>query len=325
MWLRTSDRSDLRTHSLLLAAVIGALSHSVWPYEARAQARPPAPPPSKSAAAGPDARGKDRASIRAVMDSFVKAFESRDAKALSAHWTALGEYRNQDDVNVQGREALEKGFAKFFAKAPEVQAQVEPESLRFVATNSAIEEGIVTVRRGAAEAANRAHYTALFVREDGQWRLAQLTESAADVDAVGDLAWLIGEWKSLSGEGAEIHTTYSWDANKKFIQVRFAVKEKVAAYSGIQVIGLDPATGGLRSWTFEATGGVAEADWERDGDHWVLEMTGTLVDGRKLTQTNILRRINEDTFTWQSVERKLDDADVPDLPPVKVTRVKPAK
>src|SRR5262249_51244376 len=105
---------------------------------------------------------------------------------------------------------------------------------------------------------------------------------------------------------------------------QFNIKEKGLALSGSQVIGVDPATGAIHTWTFEADGGVGEADWSRDGDHWVLEAAGTLTDGSTLTETNILRRVNDDTFTWQSVDRKHGDEVLPDLAPVKVTRVKPA-
>ena len=131
------------------------------------------------------------------------------------------------------------------------------------------------------------------------------------------------EWKSVTGEGAEIRTTYTWDDNKKFINVQFTLKEPTLNLSGRQIIGVDPATGGIRSWTFEANGGVAEADWRHDGDHWVLDSDGTLPDGRTLKQTNVLRRINDDTITWQSVDRLLGDEKIPDLAPVKVTRIKP--
>src|SRR5262249_48720563 len=133
----------------------------------------------------------------------------------------------------------------------------------------------------------------------------------------------VGEWKSKSQEGAEIQTTYSWHPNKKFLQARFTIKEKSLTLSGSQVIGVDPATGALHSWTFEADGGVGQADWSRDGDHWLVDASGTLTDGRSLTETNILRRVNDDTFTWQSVDRHLGDERLADLAPVKVMRVKP--
>jgi uncharacterized protein (TIGR02246 family) len=259
------------------------------------------------------------------MQSFVKAFQSRDPKALAAHWTSGGEFRNVEGVTVQGRDALEKGFTAFFAKTPEVTAEVRPDPVRFLSNDAAVEEGAVTVRRGRAEPATHAHYRALLVREDGRWRLAELHESPGSGASIGDLGWLVGEWKSAAGQGAEIRSTYSWAPNRKFLHVQFSIKEKGLPLSGHQVIGVDPATGAIHTWAFEADGGVGEADWSRDGDHWVLDATGTLADGRTLAETNVFRRVNDDTFTWQSVDRTLDGVGLPDLAPIKVTRVKPEK
>src|SRR5262249_47892308 len=143
---------------------------------------------------------------------------------------------NQEGTTVRGREALEKAFAAFFAKTPEVKAEVHPESLRFFSGDSAMEEGSVTVRRGPTEPATKAHYSALFVREGGRWRLARLGESPGDKASIDDLGWLVGEWKSASGQGAEIRTTYAWAPNKKFIHVQFSIKEKSLALGGSQVI-----------------------------------------------------------------------------------------
>jgi uncharacterized protein (TIGR02246 family) len=272
-----------------------------------------------------DARSKDRAAVRALMQGFVKAFESRDAKAVAACWSAGGEFRNVDGVVVHGRDVLEKRLTALFARTPEVAAEVRPEPVQFLSNDAAVEEGTATVRRGRAEPASHTRYRALFLREEGRWLLAELHESPGTGPSINDLAWLVGEWKSQSGQGAEIHTTYSWAPSQKFLHVRFTLQEKQLAATGNQVIGVDPATGALHTWTFEANGGVGDADWSSDGDHWVLRAVGTLTDGRELAETNILRRVDDDTFTWQSIDRTLDDTPVPDLPPVKVTRVKPEK
>jgi uncharacterized protein (TIGR02246 family) len=273
-----------------------------------------------------DPRAEDRVAIRYAMQSFVKAFEERDAQAVAAHWTDEGEYQDSAGAQLRGREALQQAFAEFFAKTPEVKSEVRPQVLRFTSRDSAIEEGKVRVRRGPAATATAANYTALFVREDQGWRIALLSETpTADDVSIEDLNWLIGQWKSSTGEGAEIRTTYRWDPAKKFIYMQFTITEPALSLTGTQVIGLDPATFAIHSWTFEASGGVGEATWHRDGDHWVLDAAGTLPDGSSLTETNVLRRVNEDTFTWQSVNRMLGDVPLADLAPVKVARVKTEK
>jgi len=274
---------------------------------------------SQTEAAEP--RTADHQAIRETMASFSKAFEARDAKTLAEHWTTEGEHKTVRGVIVRGRPALEAGFTEFFAATPEVTAEVQPDSLRFLSSGAAIEEGTVTIRKGPAASPTKARYEALLVRDENRWRLASLSESPEHGVSVSDLAWLVGEWKSAAGAGAEIRTRYAWDAHKKFIHVQFDLTEGKRTLSGRQVIGVDPATGSLHSWTFEANGGVGEADWSRDGDHWVLTASGTLPGGGTLSETNILRRVSADTLTWQSTGRLLNGSEIADLAPVKVTRV----
>jgi hypothetical protein len=90
-------------------------------------------------------------------------------------------------------------------------------------------------------------------------------------------------------------------------------------------IGIDPKSGVLHSWTFEASGGVGGALWHRDGDHWVLDAAGSLPDGGVFMETNVLRRINDRTFTWQSQSRSLDNVTLPDRAPVKVVKIDAGK
>lgn len=299
---------------LLLPALAFSQEPKSLPAPTVASTEPPA-----------ELRVPDRQAIRGAMTSFAKAFQARDAKALASHWTTEGEHTTVRGVTIHGRPALEAGFTEFFAVTPEITAEVQPESLRFLSSGSAIEQGTVTIRQGAAAAPTRARYEALLVQEENQWRLASLSESAEQGVSVADLDWLIGEWKSTVGGGAEIHTRYAWDANKKFIEVTFSLKEGERTLTGRQVIGVDPATGSLHSWTFEANGGVGEADWSRDGHDWVLTATGSLPNGATLAETNILRRVNADTLTWQSTNRVLSGQEIADLAPVKVTRVTAVK
>src|SRR5262249_16253251 len=109
---------------------------------------------------------------------------------------------------------------------------------------------------------------------------------------------------------------------RAFLRCRYTLKKEGKVVSaGTQVIGKDPA-GDLRSWLFDKSGSFGESAWTRDEGRWLIEATAVLPDGSEVTATNILVPPGKDSFTWQSVERTAAGAELPDLPPVKVTRVK---
>ena len=87
------------------------------------------------------------------------------------------------------------------------------------------------------------------------------------------------------------------------------------------MIGVDPETGLLRTWIFEANGGVGEGIAMQDGKQWVFESATELTSGEVLEATNILVRINAGTFTWQPLDLSINGEQFGNLPPVKVSRV----
>lgn len=292
--------------------------HGIWAQE---KVKP------KSVDAAGDTRAADRAALADVFKSLSKAFAARDPEAVAAHWTAEGEYENEAGVALKGRTALVTAFSGFFVKTPEVKSEVQPGASRFLAKDAAVSEGKVAVQRGPTLPTTYAKYTALLVREDGKWRLAELRESPWEESSLQQLSWLEGEWKSAAGENAEIRTVYTWSSNRKFLHGQFTIteKDKGLSLTGQQIIGIHPATGQLHAWIFEADGGVGESQWQRDDDHWMIQATGSLSSGGEMSETNVLRRINNDLFTWQSVYRSLNGNDLADLPPVKVARTKVEK
>ena len=86
-----------------------------------------------------------------------------------------------------------------------------------------------------------------------------------------------------------------------------------------QVIGRDPQRGQLRSWSFDDEGGHGEALWSRDGHAWVLDAIGVQPDGTPTAATNILTRVNDDQFTWRSVERMVAGGKSIEVARVKIT------
>jgi uncharacterized protein (TIGR02246 family) len=266
-----------------------------------------------------DDRASDRASVLASIKSLTAAFSKGDANALVAHWTAEGEYVGGDGATFRGRDSLTKAYGEFLSKNRDHHVEFTADEVRFPSRDTAVAEG--HMKRMKAGQTNVSQCSLLLAREDGKWLVVILRETLGDGHTVRDLEFLIGTW-SAKKDGSEVSTTYEWTGNKKFVRCHFSVTHDGKSAKGMQMIGKNPSTGALHVWTFEDEGGIGEATMRQDGKKWVQEATGVLTDGQTLTATNILTPVDADTFTWQSVERALNDEPLPDLPPVKVTRVK---
>jgi hypothetical protein len=222
---------------------------------------------------------------------------------------------------IRGRADIEKAYTNLFAKdKARAEAEIEVTSIRFPSRDTAIEEGYFKVRKGK-EPATSSKFTALHVREDGKWLMAVVREWPSEGVTLRDLDWIIGTWEAKRAD-AEVRTTYEWWGDKSFIRVAVSIKQKGRTSEGFQMIGKDASTGQLKSWTFDRDGSFAEAAWSRDGKKWVMESTGVIEDGSVQTSTNIITQLDDDSFTFQSVQRTADGEDVEDIPPIRVNRVK---
>ncbi len=315
-----------RTVSIALAVLaVGLLVVGIGAATKRpaAEADQPAADPAKEQpkAAKPDDRPADREAIGKVGQAFMKALEQADAKAVAAFWTEEGEYVGGDETTLHGRDAIEKAYAKSLKKDVKIRAEFNTESVRFLGHDSAVLEGIAKVQAAKADQPTTSRVSALLVRENDRWLMAVLREWPDEGVTLHDLDWLIGTWTAKTAD-SEVRTTYEWVEGKQFIYVQIAIKETTYAVDATQTIGKDPRTGQLHSWTFEAGGGLGEATWSNEGKRWVLEATGVLPDGSELTATNIITPVDKDSFTWQSVARTADGTALPDVAPIRVTRVK---
>lgn len=276
---------------------------------------------ARAAESGDATRTADEQAIRKLSADFAQALTKGDAKEVAGFWTNQGAYIADDGTVIHGKPAIEKAYGSFLEKNGHATVELTIESIRFLAQDAASVEGDARVRGGRPGRAPSSHYSSLYVRENGEWRLAEVRESPREGPTLSDLDWLIGSWVAKTG-GAEVHTTYSWDANKKFIVMHFTVEGGQRNVSGTQRIARDPRRDTLRSWLFGSDGDFGEATWSWDGKHWVVEATGVDGDGSELSAVNIMTPLSNDVFTWQSTKRTSDGVELPDIAPVKVTRVK---
>ena len=275
------------------------------------------------------ARPEDENAIKEASMGLARALEKGDAKAVAAFWTEEGEYASEDHEAIRGRNAIEAAYAKFFSTRPTVKVEGSCDSIRFLGKDTAIEEGSITVTAKDA-ASHTSKFSAVFARQDGKWQIGMLKEWPEEESkraSLKDFEWIIGEWESTVGE-AKARTKYTWAVNNVFIRCEYSVSlgsDPSKTSTGVQVIGVDPAYGYIRSWTFDSEGGIGEATWTYDGEKWAIDSEATLSDGTETTALNFLTRKDKDSFSWRSVRRTLDGKNQPDIPAVIVKRVGSAK
>ena len=145
-------------------------------------------------------------------------------------------------------------------------------------------------------------------------------ESDSPANPLEELAWMVGDWVDQD-EDATIESSVNWTKNRKFLTRSFRVTLKNAEpHSGMQLIGWDPAENTIRSWTYDAEGGFGEERWRRTGDRWTIRTKYTLPDGKRGSATNMMHPIDDNTYTWRSVNRIVGGALQPDIDEVTVVR-----
>jgi uncharacterized protein (TIGR02246 family) len=266
---------------------------------------------------------------RAISDNraaYARAFEAADAKTAAALWTPDGELVEPDGRIIRGRTAIEKDFADFFAENGPVKIRIASDSLRFPTPDVALESGSCQVTRTRDSDSTSAPYSIVHVKKDGKWYLASVRESNGSAAGNGpkltDLEWLVGRWTAKEGSlTAELNC--EWSEGKTSLVRKYKAKAPDGSIqSGFQIIARDPADGAIRAWMFDSDGGLGMETWSKDGDRWVVEADAVTKDDNETASTNLLKKIDQDSYTWRSVERTIDGVSLPDTPEVTVRREK---
>jgi uncharacterized protein (TIGR02246 family) len=275
-------------------------------------------------------QAEDEATIRKNAEAYVAAYNNHDAKTLATMWSPDAVYMDPSTgESAVGRQEIEKAFGGILAALGDATLEVEVQSVEFVSPNVAIERGVARVVSPKDEPVD-TNYTAVNVKRDGKWLLDRVAEEEppapplSNYERLKELEWMVGSWVDQD-ENATVQTDCEWAKNRNFMTRSFAVVvgDEVDV-AGMQVIGWDPAAEQIRSWVFDSDGGFAEGKWTRKGDRWLIHQTGMLPDGRKSSAVNIITYIDDDSCTWQSVNRTVDGDLLPNVDEVLVVR-KPAE
>jgi uncharacterized protein (TIGR02246 family) len=291
---------------------------------------PPAIPGGQQSttSTAPAQRGEDENAIRELLDAFTKAFDTGDAAAAAATYTENAIVVDEVGGRVEGRATVRDRYASYFKDYPGGKIAIQVDSLRFLGPGTALEEGRTTITPAAgAGAPEITRFTAVYVKQDGQWRQAavrdELAHDLAPHDRLKELEWLIGDWVNES-QDAIVSTTCKWAKGGNFLDREFTIKAGGRpVLSGTQRIGWDPLKRQFKTWIFDSEGGHSEGFYTRNGDQWVVKTEGVGSDGLHVSATNIITRLGKDRMSWQSTENTVGASAVPGIDEFIVVRKPP--
>ena len=268
----------------------------------------------------------EREAIEQSAQAFVTAYNAGNAEAIAALWTPEGEY-SVGNQTFKGRAEIKKLYEEHFKANPGTRMEVKVQSVRNLAPNLVLEEGIASVSGGTNGATSASAYTAVHTKLDGKWLMASVRESEVPLPPespnLEELASLVGDWRA-QGDAATVDVSFQWMSNKHFLKAETTVHPKdkpEGVPGGMQIIGVDPLSGQLVSWFFTADGGHSSGVWVNSGNRWLINTQGATADGAVTTATNIFYQPQQDVLSWQSVDRTVDGELLPNTEEIVLERV----
>ena len=255
--------------------------------------------------------------------TYVDAYNRRDAVAVADHWAENAMMLAVDtQEKIVGRDAIREDLARQFEADPKSQLEVDVTSIRLVTETVAIEDGIATVLRDGS--AYQSTYSVVHVKQKDGWKIDSVRETDVPEKSgpqLSQLSWLVGSWAD-SDEDATVESQVKWARNEKFLTMSFRVDVPDASpLEGTQIIGVDPATGKIRSWLFDSDGGIGQGSWSSHDGKWIVELNMTLPSGESASAVYVYTPVDASRYTWHSRSRIVAGQFLPDMDEVLVNRV----
>jgi uncharacterized protein (TIGR02246 family) len=254
---------------------------------------------------------------------YEEAYNKGDAKTLAKLYSDDVDYIDQDGAEVMGRDAMERLLADNFQQNPGAKLAITTEEIKQLTPDVKVTRGFATVTpaNGAAET---TRYTAVRVRKGDHWEISQLNERQAPPPSAYSrlevLGWLTGTWQDKSGDQT-VQSKINWAGDKSFLVRTISLKGDQTTTDGWEIIGWDPLRQRIRSWIFDSHGGFGESTWVNDGENWLIRASNVLPDGSRSTAENVLTKVNDNEFTWESQNRTLNGEPQPSLDKTEVQRI----
>lgn len=273
----------------------------------------------------------DEAAVRKFVATYVEAFNRQDLPAVAAMWAADGSHADRETgEHTSGREAIQADIAAAFKDLPGAKLSGHIDRIRFLKPDVVKIDGQTSMSTPGEEP-SLASFSAILIQENGAWLIASMEETsvprpATSYDALRELEWLVGKWSDQSEDGLRVETTFRWTTDHAFLLRSFvATSGDDVVRQGTQVIGWDPRSQQIRSWSFNSDGSFGDGSWSRNQDEWLIKSSQTLADGRAASGTYVLSKQDDNTMTLRLIGHEIEGEPQPSHPSVKVVREVEAK
>ncbi len=256
--------------------------------------------------------------IETAASAFEAAFNKGDATALAALFAEKAEVVDEDDNVVTGRDNIRVRFAEIFKKFPKARIEIRITSLKLLAPDVVLEEGISATALEPDAEGSFSPYMAIHLKGNGKWLITNVRDFPAEEgpktahDELAALEWLVGDWVDQTDD-AKVETSCRWTEDGNYLLQDYVVKLRGGVESrGTQRIGWDPLRKTIRGWAFDHSGGFGESTWTPVNDGWVIKAEGVTPDGKSASVIRILTPLGPDLFDLNSTQRLVGDELLPD-------------
>ncbi len=271
-------------------------------------------------------KSESEQAIAKTLSAYLEAFNNQDAEAVGMYWTEDGVSVDQETgEQAVGRDAIVQRLKSLFQDSPGTKLTGQIENVRMIRPEVASVEGRVALFIGDADPIE-SQFTAIFVKDGDAWKISSSNERdlpspTSSYDALKELEWLVGSWQDQS-DAATVNTSIRWAPNQAFLIRSFnADFTDGRNYQGTQVIGWDPISKQIRTWTFHADGSFGQGTITKSDDAWQVKMWQVLNDGTLANATRRLTRVDENTFTLDTISQTMNGGPTPSLPAITVVRI----
>lgn len=274
-----------------------------------------------SSAFSQEGEDADANALSKLAERYVNAYNQKKITDMLSLFTEEAEMINEiDGLSASGIDQIREIFEKSFSRYPDRKISLETISVREIAKNLVIEEGVATFSGEVPnEEGESVSYSAILmnVGESG-WKIAssrELRVEADDVAPLVELYPLLGYWM-IQGEQMQMDYQVKLGPSDRSLLGHAVVTTPSEGATETEVrILYDAANKQLRMWTFDDLGGFSEGLWQKSNEgNWLITSSGVTAAGEQMTQTQELRfEDNENTILWNSTHRFLDGVPQPDL------------